>query len=171
MASRAKDLAGLRFGSLVVVRRIATIPGRAKWHCHCDCGQSIDVLAWNLNSGAQHRCGDCANSAKAITQIRHGASRSRLYHVWGDMIQRCSNPRRRNYQHYGGKGVKVCSDWIEFDVFQRWAIGNGYADNLTIDRIDSSGDYEPANCRWITKGENSRLSAVARWKHRERVNV
>lgn len=72
------------------------------------------------------------------------------------MRQRCELPTRTSFEHYGGKGISVCTDWKDFSSFESWAHANGYNDSLTIDRIDVNGNYQPANCRWITKAENSR---------------
>lgn len=170
--TRGNNLAGKRFGRLTVLSRAETLkPGKARWHCRCDCGNDIDVLAWNLTSGAQHQCSACASEAQAKTLTRHGASRTRLYRIWGDMLQRCDNPNIGNYRTYGGKGVKVCTTWRDFEVFQQWATASGYADDLTIDRIDPAGDYEPENCRWLPKSENSRLSALNRWGQKEQARA
>lgn len=70
------------------------------------------------------------------------------------MKRRCYNPNCDPYKYYGGKGVKVCDEWLEYEGFKSWALANGYSDNLTIDRIDSNGDYEPENCQWVTMSEN-----------------
>ena len=93
---------------------------------------------------------------------KHGMSNTRLYKVWAGMKTRCNNPNKANY---GAKGIKVCDEWVnDFEAFSHWSIANGYedyytpnkADTLTIDRIDSDGDYEPSNCQWITFSENSK---------------
>ena len=169
---RAKDLSGFRFGSLVVLHRVKAVQaGKARWRCRCDCGGVVDVLAWNLTSGAQHRCSACASQAQAKAITKHGASGSRLYKAWNDMLQRCGNPKLSNYRHYGGKGIQVCSEWRSFDAFQTWALSAGYADGLTIDRLDSAGNYEPNNCRWIPRSENARLGAVSRWSKQERAHA
>lgn len=165
---RAKDLSGFRFGSFVVLHRAESAqPGKARWRCLCDCGRGIDVLAWNLTSGAQYRCSACASQAQARAITKHGACGSRLYKIWNDMLQRCDNPNLSNYRNYGGKGVKVCDEWRSFEGFQTWALLAGYADDLTIDRIDSDGDYEPDNCRWLPRSENARLGALSRWNKQE----
>jgi hypothetical protein len=73
------------------------------------------------------------------------------------MKQRCVNPNKQHYEHYGGRGITVCDEWREdFQTFYDWAMANGYSDDLTIDRIDNDGDYEPSNCQWITQAENTR---------------
>lgn len=168
MIVRAKDLTGLRFGTLTVLHRAATLrPGKARWQCRCDCGGEITVFAFNLTSGAQHRCSACASKAQAKTLTKHGACASRLYKTWNDMLQRCDNPNLSNYRNYGGKGVKVCDAWRDFEGFQAWALLAGYADDLTIDRIDSDGDYEPDNCRWLSRSENARRGSLSRWHKQE----
>lgn len=93
---------------------------------------------------------------------KHGMSNTRLYKVWSGMKTRCNNPNKANY---GAKGIKVCDEWAnDFEAFYNWSIANGYedyyipkkADTLTIDRIDSNGNYEPSNCQWVTFSENSK---------------
>ena len=81
---------------------------------------------------------------------------TRLYRIWSDMKQRCTNPNSRLYKYYGAKGVSVSKEWGKYVGFYNWAQSSGYADNLTIDRIDANGNYEPGNCQWLTKSENTR---------------
>lgn len=78
-----------------------------------------------------------------------------LYGVWVAMKQRCENPSNPRYEHWGGRGIKVCDEWLEFDNFYYWALMNGYEEGLSIDRINVDGDYEPSNCRWITLQEQN----------------
>ena len=82
---------------------------------------------------------------------------SRLYSIWGHMKQRCNNPKSHNFKYYGGRGIKVCEEWSNsFEAFYGWANSNGYADDLEIDRVEGTGNYEPSNCRWVTPEENRR---------------
>lgn len=82
---------------------------------------------------------------------QHGGRYTRLYNIWLNMKQRCSNPKASHYEYYGGKGVSVCEEWKKsFSTFRDWALSNGYEDGLTIDRIESDKDNCPENCRWVT---------------------
>lgn len=82
---------------------------------------------------------------------KHGQRYTRLYEIWKSMRQRCSNPNNNRYHIYGEKGIVVCKAWNRFENFFRWAMKNGYKDDLTIDRIDNCKNYEPSNCRWVTQ--------------------
>ena len=83
-----------------------------------------------------------------------------LRNVHSSMIQRCENPKRQQYSRYGGRGIKVCEEWHNYEIFRKWALENGYRHPLKLDRIDNNGNYEPSNCRWISKKEqmNNRSS-------------
>lgn len=94
---------------------------------------------------------------------KHGLSNHRLNKIWRQMKYRCTNPNDLAYKNYGGKGIKICQDWGEFINFYNWAINNGYQDGLTIERKDSTKDYEPSNCEWITRAENCRRAHVGKF--------
>ena len=100
---------------------------------------------------------------------KHGKSNIRLYGIWGNMLYRCNTKTCDSYGIYGGKGINVCNEWFDFERFYQWSILNGYKDNLTIDRIDSNKNYEPQNCQWITKSENT-IKANKTKQHRRANN-
>lgn len=158
---------GQRHGSLVVLGEAPAIHV-AKWRvrmarCRCDCGAETIVRLDYLRSGHTTSCG-CRRAHSAVsTHKTHGSTGTRLHGIWAGMKARCANPRVKSYRYYGAKGVAICAEWQEFEPFRDWAMANGYRDDLTIDRIDPFGNYEPGNCRWITKSEqryNRRDTAV-----------
>lgn len=82
--------------------------------------------------------------------VKHGDTGKRLYNIWSTMKQRCKNPNTINYSIYGKKGIKVCDEWEkDYNAFKFWAMNNGYSEEMTLDRIDGSKNYEPSNCRWV----------------------
>lgn len=83
--------------------------------------------------------------------LEHGMSHTRLHDIWTHMIQRCGNQNNAAYKDYGGRGICVCEEWLEFVAFAKWATTNGYSEELTIDRIDNDKGYSPDNCRWTTQ--------------------
>lgn len=146
----AHDLSGMRFGRLVAVEDV----GRNKykyrlWRCKCDCGNEIIVTTNLLQRGKTKSCG-CYKIDKATT---HGQSKTRLYGIWCKMLSRCTNKKLWNYKNYGGRGITICTEWQSFEPFYKWAMANGYRDDLTLDRKDNDGDYCPENCRWVTQKE------------------
>ena len=112
--------------------------------CMCDCGNTHISYVGKVTSGKIASCG-CQKGNK-----KHNARGSRLYRIWQAMKSRCLNPNTANYKYYGGRGINVCDEWMEFAPFAEWAKEHGYSDNLTIDRKDIDKGYCPDNCEWVT---------------------
>lgn len=126
------------------------IIGHSRWVCKCECGNKIIVRGNNLKFGTKS-CG-CLKKENGKKQLTtHGLYYTRLHRIWNNMKNRCNNINIKDYKNYGGRGIKVCNEWEDFKPFYKWAINNGYGDNLTIDRINNDGNYEPNNCRWVTR--------------------
>jgi len=164
---KAVDLTGRKFNRLTVIGFSYRIKYHIYWHCICECGNESIVETSKLNSGHTKSCG-CFNREN-IKKIRltHGDSangkRSRLYTIWTNIKQRCYNEKATNYLRYGKLGIKMCEEWYEYDNFKVWALNNGYEDSLTIDRINSKGNYEPINCRWVSylqQGRNQKTNKL-----------
>lgn len=148
------DLTGQRFGKLTVLRRAENYvrPNGHKestWVCCCECGDEITATRTNLKRARS--CGCSKGKYISASKITHGMSNSRLYRIWQNMKNRCYNPNVDRYDRYGGRGITVCEKWRDsFEAFYKWAIDNGYSDELSIDRKDVNGNYTPDNCRWIS---------------------
>jgi len=147
------DLTGQRFGRLSVIRRDDSRKNAAYWLCRCDCGNEKVVQGCHLRSGATVSCG-CLHMENAYKSnwSTHGCYKTRLYTEWISMKGRCTNKKNHRYPDYGGRGIKVCPEWLDsFEAFRDWALANGYRDDLTIERKDVNGDYCPSNCCWVTQ--------------------
>ena len=121
----------------------------------CKCGRVAVVLCSNLRCGISTRCATC-HMTIARPALKHGgAARERLYTIWKQMRQRCLNRRAKAYKDYGGRGITICTEWTTYPGFRNWALSNGYESQLTIDRKNHNGNYEPSNCQWITRSANT----------------
>ena len=148
--SRKIDITGNRYGRLVVLREDGkTEHGDLRWLCKCDCGKTKTITGSKLKSGWTKSCGCLQKEKISKRMIKHGLSNSRLYGIWENMKERCYRPSNNRYYRYGGRGIKICDEWLDFNNFAEWADKSGYKEGLSIERIDVDGDYEPKNCCWI----------------------
>lgn len=177
--SEIKDnLVGKKFGNLTVVK---LIPNNCErncvrtniWLCKCYCGKELEVKGSDLTQRRITSCGcDKEEKREHLSLIKQ---EKKLYQVYRSMRDRCNNPNHNDYKRYGGRGIKVCEEWNNrygFIAFYEWAIKNGYKDNLSLDRINNDGNYEPDNCRWATKKEqsqNTSTNVYAEYKGQQKV--
>lgn len=151
-------LTGMTFNRWKVKERIEDANDQnTKWKCVCECGNESIVASGALKSGMSKSCGCYKNeqtSQRNRAMATHGKTNTRLYRIWNNMKDRCLNSNSKDFVNYGGRGIRIHEDWInDFQVFYDWAMNNGYSYELSIDRMDNNGHYEPSNCRWTTMEE------------------
>ena len=167
----------MKYGMMTVIREVGRdYKSNAFVLCKCDCGCEKVVRLGSLKRGLIKSCG-CYGRRLASERMKnnklgatHGLSKTRLYRIWQAMKARCTNCKNDRFKDYGGRGIKICDEWLgSFEVFRDWATSHGYSDKLTIDRIDVNGNYTPENCRWITNDEqqnNKRNNHLVNYKGR-----
>jgi hypothetical protein len=153
------NIIGLRFEKLTVLCEVPerTKQGKVLFECKCDCGNIINVIGSKLKNGWTKSCSclqkEVTSKRSKIDNKTHGLSKTSIYTTYHTMIHRCNNPKNESYIHYGGRGIKVCNEWLKsFENFFE-DMGEKPTKNHSIDRIDVDGNYEPSNCRWATKIE------------------
>lgn len=151
-----KDITGKRYGRLVVKSFDHSDKRGAYWLCACDCGKSFVAYGYRLRCGKTKSCGCLQDEHRREGFHRsHGMTDTPLYIIWCNMRARCCRKTSTEYYNYGGRGIKLCEAWFSFDAFAEWALSHGYADGLSIERIDVNGNYEPDNCKWIEPAQQS----------------
>ncbi len=123
-----------------------------------ECDNNYEAEAQSVKTNRTKRCKSCSSK---IINTSHGETNTRLYYAWANMKQRCSNTNSKHYLRYGGRGISVCKEWSsDYLTFKNWAMLNGYADDLTLDRINPDGNYNPSNCRWTTRTVQARNTSI-----------
>lgn len=162
---KLKDLTNCKFGKLKVIK----YTGNSYWLCECACGKTKKIRADHLLKKEIISCG-CYNREKTsrVNSI-HCMTNTKIYNVWSNMKRRCQNKKSEKFKIYGERGIKVWDEWKnDFLTFYKWSIENGYKEGLTIDRIDTNGNYEPSNCRWVdmkTQQNNRRNNHLVTYKN------
>ena len=147
-----KDLTGQTFNAWKVLEEVDRDKHNKRvWKCECKCGGYYNIVQENLTLGKSKMCRNCSLERKAELPKRED---HRLYSIWKNMRNRCSNPNREHYHNYGGRGIKVCERWQDFNLFVE-DMYDTFEEGLSLDRIDVDGNYCPENCRWANIEEQS----------------
>jgi hypothetical protein len=156
------ELTGQIFGRYTVIDRATPTRNRVpRWRCRCECGTVRSVVQHGLVSGATRSCGCLARELVGARVLTHGRTHTPEYESWAQMRHRCSNPNHHAFARYGGRGIRVCARWDSFEIFLA-DMGQRPSPKHSLDRVDNDGNYEPSNCRWATRLQQSRNSSSTR---------
>ena len=165
------NLEGERYGKLIAVKELEIRNGQRFYLFRCECGNVIEHMIKEARRGKLKSCGCGQFTQAGIANTTHGMSNTRIHGIWNKMKARCLNTRNKSYKYYGGRGISICDEWLSEDKgfvnFYEWSMKNGYTDELSIDRIDNDGNYEPSNCRWTTakvQNNNTRANKIFVYK-------
>lgn len=149
-----KDITNQKFSRLTAIKR--DVEKSQYWHCVCDCGNKCLIRSDCLKNGNTKSCGCLFTEMNKLSKNkRHGMTKTTEYTAWVNMRERCYNSNRPDWGNYGGRGIKVCDRWLEsFENFFN-DMGKKPHPNLTIERINNNGNYEPSNCKWVTRFKQS----------------
>jgi len=153
---------GDKYGRFTIINELPKMGGRRYFLCKCDCDNVKSVRLEALTSGNIVSCGCYNREISKKVNTKHGMYEKRLYRIWCGIKGRCFNPNNTAYHNYGGRGITICEEWLDFKNFYDWAIKNEYKDNLTIERIDVNGNYGPSNCTWATMTEQKQNTRKAK---------
>jgi len=152
-----KNLAGFKNNRWTIIERDKS--KQSRWFCLCECGVIRSLKGDAVLSGRSKSCGCLQKEiVKSLrNNLKHGETGSRLWRIWAAIKARCTDTNQLAYKNYGGRGIMMCDEWANsYESFRDWARENGYADDLTIERKNVNGNYEPANCTFISRAEQAR---------------
>lgn len=152
-----EDLTGKTFNRLTVIKRAEIEKKEVYYLCKCTCGNEKIIRGKDLKYNKIKSCGCLKKEKTTERNTKHGLRHTRIYRIWLLMKNRCLNSKYYLFKNYGGRGITVCNEWKnDFVKFYDWSMANGYKEDLSIDRINVNGNYEPSNCRWTTKLQQQR---------------